>query len=73
MKSFANQEAAEKEFKKKFKDKTKNNWDDRSDFTPHSGKYTLLEMDDQDSQEVAELEEKVREWGIKIYQFVFIS
>ena len=34
-----------KEFCKKFKDKTKNNWDDRANFQPYAKKYTLLEMD----------------------------
>jgi poly [ADP-ribose] polymerase len=33
------------DFEKKFKDKTKNNWADRANFQPVSGKYTLLEMD----------------------------
>jgi len=31
-------------FKKQFKSKTANNWDDRENFTPKSKKYTLLEM-----------------------------
>jgi poly [ADP-ribose] polymerase len=38
--------AADKEFKKKFKDKTKNDWSERENFTPVPGKYTLIEMDD---------------------------
>ena len=41
-------EDAEKEFTKKFTDKTKNKWEDREQFTPVPGKYTLLEMDDDD-------------------------
>ena len=41
-------EAAEKEFTKKFTDKTKNKWEERDQFTPVAGKYTLLEMDDDD-------------------------
>ena len=45
-------DAGEKEFKKKFSDKTKNKWEDRDSFVPVKGKYTLIEMDDdQDSQE----------------------
>jgi poly [ADP-ribose] polymerase len=40
------QDAAEKEFKKKFSDKTKNKWENRGSFVPAPGKYTLLEMDD---------------------------
>ena len=34
-----------KEFEKKFKDKTKNDWKNRENFEPQSGKYTLIEMD----------------------------
>ncbi|CAL4150764.1 unnamed protein product, partial [Meganyctiphanes norvegica] len=48
---FTKVEDAIKAFEKKFKDKTKNNWDKREDFTAHSGKYTYLEMDDEDSDE----------------------
>jgi poly [ADP-ribose] polymerase len=44
-----------KEFEKKFKDKTKNNWADRGKFKPVSGKYTMIEMageeDDDDDDE----------------------
>ncbi|XP_037635658.1 protein mono-ADP-ribosyltransferase PARP3 isoform X2 [Sebastes umbrosus] len=48
---FADAEKAIKDFEKKFKDKTKNNWDDRADFVSHSGKYTLIEVDgDQDAE-----------------------
>uniref|UniRef100_A0A0B7A0B7 Poly [ADP-ribose] polymerase n=1 Tax=Arion vulgaris TaxID=1028688 RepID=A0A0B7A0B7_9EUPU len=36
--------AAIKDFEKKFKDKTRNNWNERVNFTPVKGKYTLLEM-----------------------------
>ena len=41
-------------FKKKFKDKTKHDWDNRANFVPSPGKYTLLEMDedDEDGEEV---------------------
>ena len=34
-----------KEFEKKFKEKTKNDWKNRENFEPQSGKYTLIEMD----------------------------
>ncbi|KAK8753415.1 hypothetical protein OTU49_004398 [Cherax quadricarinatus] len=44
-------EAAIKSFKKKFKDKTKNDWDNRDNFTPHPGKYTLIEIDEDDDDE----------------------
>jgi len=47
----SNYEAAIKKFKQKFKDKTKNHWDNRDDFTPVPGKYTLLEMDHEDDDE----------------------
>ena len=32
-------------YKKKFKDKTVNDWDDRNDFIPHAKKYTYIPMD----------------------------
>ncbi|KAK2189857.1 hypothetical protein NP493_95g03042 [Ridgeia piscesae] len=43
-------------FKKKFKDKTKNDWEKRANFVPCPGKYTLLEMDedDEDGEEEAD-------------------
>ena len=60
MKSFAGDlSAAEKDFKKKFKDKTKNNWDARETFTPHTGKYTLIEMDVQNEEDNAAMEMKL--------------
>lgn len=40
--------SAVKDFEKKFKDKTRNNWADRAKFTPVKGKYTLIEMADED-------------------------
>ena len=46
-------DGAIKDFKKKFKDKTKNNWDDRSKFKAVAGKYTLIEMDTDDTEEEA--------------------
>ena len=64
---FAKMELAEKEFAKKFKDKTKNNWDDRSEFVPAAGKYTLLEMAGSDDEEVSFYSSKV----IFSYLFVF--
>jgi poly [ADP-ribose] polymerase 2/3/4 len=41
-----------KDFEKKFKDKTKNDWSNRANFKPVSGKYTLIEMDGGDEAEV---------------------
>ncbi len=33
-----------KAFKKKFKDKTKNDWDKRDNFNDHPGKYTMIDI-----------------------------
>ncbi|XP_020497812.1 protein mono-ADP-ribosyltransferase PARP3 [Labrus bergylta] len=49
---FINPEDAVKDFEKKFKDKTKNNWSDRSNFVSHQGKYTLIEVDGEEDAEV---------------------
>lgn len=54
LKSFVLQSDAEKEFKKKFTDKTRNKWDDREKFTPVPGKYTLIEMADDDDDDVVD-------------------
>ncbi|XP_073325060.1 protein mono-ADP-ribosyltransferase PARP3 [Pagrus major] len=45
-------ESAIKDFEKKFKDKTKNNWSDRLNFVSHAGKYTLIEVDGEQDAEV---------------------
>ncbi|XP_006823496.1 protein mono-ADP-ribosyltransferase PARP3-like [Saccoglossus kowalevskii] len=45
-----------KMYEKKFKDKTKNDWNKRSSFSPVAGKYTLIEMDDEDETEEAKEE-----------------
>ncbi|XP_003217614.2 protein mono-ADP-ribosyltransferase PARP3 [Anolis carolinensis] len=52
--SFPSLEAAKKDFEKKFRDKTKNNWADRDNFVCHDGKYTLIEVQqgDEEDQEV---------------------
>ena len=39
-------EDAGKEFKRRFMDKTKNKWENKDNFIPEPGKYTLLRMDD---------------------------
>ena len=44
--------SAVKSFEKKFKDKTKNNWAQRASFNPVKGKYTLIEMADEEEDEV---------------------
>ena len=49
---FDDSSTASKEFRKKFKDKTKNDWSARENFTPVPGKYTLIEMDDDNDDTV---------------------
>ncbi|XP_077458139.1 protein mono-ADP-ribosyltransferase PARP3 [Stigmatopora argus] len=50
--TFSDVDGAVKDFEKKFKDKTKNNWNDRMNFVSHSGKYTLIEVDGEHDTEV---------------------
>ncbi|CAF3811477.1 unnamed protein product [Rotaria socialis] len=54
---FASSDKAIQQFKSKFKDKTKNGWDNRSDFKKVAGKYDLIDVagdgDDEDDQEKA--------------------
>ncbi|KAE8611964.1 hypothetical protein XENTR_v10012650 [Xenopus tropicalis] len=45
---FPKLENAQKDFEKKFKDKTKNSWSERENFTPHPGKYTIIEVEHDD-------------------------
>ncbi|KAJ3221816.1 Poly [ADP-ribose] polymerase 3 [Clydaea vesicula] len=47
----ANLEKGEAEFKKTFKSKTANNWDDRDSFTFKSGKYDLIKVNNEASAE----------------------
>ncbi|XP_077458135.1 protein mono-ADP-ribosyltransferase PARP3-like isoform X2 [Stigmatopora argus] len=42
--TFSDVDGAVNDFEKKFKDKTKNSWNDRMNFVSHSGKYTLIEV-----------------------------
>ncbi|XP_006169402.1 protein mono-ADP-ribosyltransferase PARP3 [Tupaia chinensis] len=50
---FTQLEDARKDFEKKFRDKTKNNWAERDSFVAHPGKYTLIEVQGEDeTQEV---------------------
>ncbi len=56
MGSAGNLEIVKKDFMKKFSDKTKNKWENRDNFKPVPGKYTLIEMDDDsegDEEEVS--------------------
>lgn len=39
-------DGAIKEFKKKFRDKTQNDWEHRGSFAPKKGKYTIVETED---------------------------
>ena len=55
-------DSAVADFKKKFKDKTRNNWDDRANFKPSPGKYTIIEMEAEDEED-DDIEEKVRGGG----------
>jgi len=43
---FGSAEEAIKDFKKKFREKTMNSWDDRASFKPHDGKYSIVETED---------------------------
>lgn len=52
-------EAAKKFFCKKFNDKTKNKWENRADFQPVPGKYTLIEVEEADDQELQATSEKL--------------
>ena len=53
MRSFCDSAKAIADFKRKFKDKTKNAWEDREQFQAVSGKYTLIEMgSDEEEQAV---------------------
>jgi poly [ADP-ribose] polymerase len=55
-------EAAVKEFSAKFKDKSANSWDDRKNFKPKAGKYTLIEIDTEaDANAKAATEQKLAE------------
>src|SRR5687768_14793157 len=50
-----------KAFQSKFKDKTKNAWEDRADFKPAAGRYTLIEIDRSvDADKAEEIEEKLK-------------
>uniref|UniRef100_A0A6P8P0U4 Poly [ADP-ribose] polymerase n=1 Tax=Geotrypetes seraphini TaxID=260995 RepID=A0A6P8P0U4_GEOSA len=44
----ASLDAAIKDFEKKFKDKTKNDWKNRDSFVAHPGKYTMIEVQHED-------------------------
>ncbi|XP_018419898.1 PREDICTED: poly [ADP-ribose] polymerase 3 isoform X2 [Nanorana parkeri] len=47
----ADMASAKKDFEKKFKDKTKNSWSERENFTAYPGKYTMIEVEHDDDDE----------------------
>lgn len=50
-----------KAFQAKFKDKTKNVWEERADFKPAAGRYALIEVDrSADADKADEIEEKLK-------------
>lgn len=53
VRQYTDPDKAVADFEKKFMDKTKNEWENRDKFKPVTGKYTLLDMgdDDDDGQE----------------------
>ncbi len=63
-----NQQVAEKNFKKKFQDKTKNNWNKRQQFTPVKGKYVLVQHTDS-SQMNQVTENQVLLYNLENYRF----
>ncbi|XP_043933407.1 protein mono-ADP-ribosyltransferase PARP3 [Protopterus annectens] len=60
-----NLDAAKKDFEKKFKDKTKNDWSKRDNFVPHPGKYTMIEVQHGDENEVSVKTDTVDAGGVK--------
>lgn len=68
--TFKTVEDAVKDFEKKFKDKTKNSWSDRENFSPQPGKYTLIEVDGDEDAEVkvtrSRLQSELRAKNVKI-------
>eukprot|EP01062_Namystynia_karyoxenos_P011791 TRINITY_DN14234_c0_g1_i1.p1 TRINITY_DN14234_c0_g1~~TRINITY_DN14234_c0_g1_i1.p1 ORF type:complete len:707 (+),score=245.90 TRINITY_DN14234_c0_g1_i1:106-2226(+) len=45
LQEFGDKESAKADFRKKFRDKTKNDWSARESFVKHSGKYQLMDID----------------------------
>ena len=60
-----NKEQAKQVFKKKFLDKTKNQWENRDTFSKVSGKYDLLQMDYAPSVEDNKETKVKKEEGVK--------
>ncbi|XP_046358125.2 protein mono-ADP-ribosyltransferase PARP3-like [Haliotis rufescens] len=58
--------AATKDFEKKFQDKTKNKWANRGSFNPVPGKYTLIEMANDDEEDEVDAPAMVDTKGRKV-------
>ncbi|KAM4864494.1 protein mono-ADP-ribosyltransferase PARP3 isoform X2 [Urocitellus parryii] len=56
IKYFTCLEDAKKDFEKKFREKTKNNWAERDHFVAHPGKYTLIEVQGEDETPEAKVD-----------------
>ena len=63
------QSDAEKNFKKKFKEKTKNAWDERQQFSPVKGKYELVRKSDQ-SGLTSQSQVLLNFWSASLNQFM---
>lgn len=68
----SNVDAAIKNFEKKFKDKTKNNWSDRDNFVSHAGKYTLIEVEGDQEAEVMASQGISHNYIDSIFSIVYI-
>lgn len=57
-------EDAKKDFEKKFREKTKNKWEERDNFVAHPSKYTLIEVQGEAEDQEAVVKVKgVGRWG----------
>ena len=52
-------DGAIKDFEKKFRDKTRNAWKNRASFVPSAGKYTLIEVEVGEEEDVDDMRHKV--------------
>lgn len=64
MNPFVCLEDAKKDFEKKFREKTKNKWEERDHFVAHPNKYTLIEVQGEaETQEAVMKVTGVGQWG----------
>lgn len=64
MNPFVCLEDAKKDFEKKFREKTKNKWEEREHFVAHPNKYTLIEVQGEaETQEAVMKVTGVGQWG----------